>query len=476
MAISIKLKSDIDALLYSDPVEVNGETYFHTDFVCLTPEVKSALGTTIDAGFVNLLHDEITDPIYGIPLFTYTLPSGVVRKIHTSWVESVNGEEIVLPITVTNTKFVLLTKASAYSFEDNVIVPLSALPICVSCGAPIDHDSEHKVCDNCLTTTYFSIRNYNFKPDYKYYGTQAGTHAKRHPMWYGLELEYGLNSKREMGLLCFQYPELYLKSDSSISGGNYSAEMVSHPASFDYLTGPDSWVHKLDTLDAVNNPSKNGCHIHISRSAFRDDKHYAKFKYLLHSNIALVEAIGGRGLTSYCQANAPIRSLFKTQKSSKGGERNVLLNENNDNTFELRFMASTTKPKQVLRYIEFIDSLIKYTAYHFDTATLEQYFSSYLTKYKLKYPNIYKFLSTRKDKLEGSVTYKTPEFVSSALPSVSYSQLLTATKFEIDGHSYTVPSSFSEVCKVDNQDNVVRLFGIDISPTPADKIIVTYIK
>lgn len=483
--ISIKLKSNIDDLLELD--EESGAR--HTDYISPSVNVLVNLGKVIKVNYVSKSDITATPtadlPEEAIESLKYLVESTLVfalpteELIHHSWIESVNGQAI-LPSIDMSSAYIKLTDDYLLDTKSKTVINKSTVKICTECGKPLD--VAHKtLCSACLTKKYFHVQNYSYAPSFVMHGTQSGTHAKSNPIWYGLELEYGLESKLPMATLISDHStELYLKSDSSIRGGSFQAEMVSHPCSFKHLMSPTSWVSKLDTLDAVNNPESNGCHIHISRTAFKDDKHYAKFKFLIQENIELLELIGGRKLNQYCNITANKATMFKAMKEGTGGEKYALCNEQHKNTIELRFMASSNKSTQVKRYLQYIDSMIKYTAYYGSTASYDGYYK-YVTKYEATYPYICKLLSANESLLTGSIQYKAPTMLTCDILDLParYYGIVTQLEFSNtsgmdNGTVVRVDNSTFRIETDVNTGNIKSVYGYNIQPT--SKVIATYAK
>ena len=410
MTIKIKLKDNIDDILNYDE---ETQTHF-TDFIALSPEVKAMLGTSLEVELDLPRQCDIDEGDNSIQL---GIPDSEF-VIHPSWVAKCEGYKAAIDETL-NGNYVKLNSKVYYDIQADAIIPKSDVSVCTSCNAPLE-DSSEELCNHCLEEKYYKKYSYSYKPTFEFIGKQKGKHAKHNPIWYGVELEFGTKAKIKMAKLLKANPKVYAKDDSSIRGP-YCAELVSHPHSFDALKAKDSWIQGLSTLDAEDHPDSNGCHIHVSRTAFKSDQHYAKFKYLLHSNLELLEYVGGRKLNSYCEPYAPKHELFTIQKDDVKGERRSLCNESNKHTIELRFMASSNSPSQVLSYIEYLDSMIKYTAYHTTSATYNGYMK-YIIKYSDTYNNILSRLQENKVEISGSVSYKKPKLYEMKLADMPASR------------------------------------------------------
>lgn len=470
--MKITLKSNIESLLTT----LDGNR--STDVIDLTPTTEALLGKTIEVVIYNksMLNPSDSSEVAEMKkILAESTVTFVYQKdgrnfpIHHSWVDKFEGKAISKSIVPAN-PLILLTKDWYYKRETNELIPSSDIKLCTSCGGPLD-DTHPTICKTCFETKYFNVKSSSHTPSPIFFGTQSGTLAKTNPAWYGIELEYGLHTKLPMAKFVHDFEEeIYLKSDGSIRGGNHKAEMVSHPGSFTHLMSPDSWVSNLHTIDAEDMPLSNGCHIHISRTAFKDSKHYAKFKFLIQDNDELLELIGGRPLTSFCNKKTAKKLIHKCDKDYTGGEKYSTVNECHRATIELRFMASSNKPDQVKRYLQFIDSMLKYTAYYHQSASYQAYFS-YVTKYKETYPLVHAILDANPTVIKGEVVYKEPELVEMNLNDMTQADILNTIKIKFvkhvsdikDGTSKNVESNFSIEYNA-NRGFIERAFGYSLAP------------
>jgi len=205
---------------------------------------------------------------------------------------------------------------------------------------------------------------------------------------------------------------VYLKEDSSIQGDGHRVEIVSHPHSFNELMKKDSWLDTISTLP-TNNHEENGCHVHISRTAFEDDKHYGLFYFLIHSIEGIATKVGGRSLTGYCKMRPSGRIHNKANKrGDSGGDRSIFLNERGSQTVEARFFKGTTKTNELKSYVQLLESLIKYTRYHSKRVTIKGWFQ-YISQKSTKYKELLERVGdvTTHSEYDVIVTYKTPKRV-----------------------------------------------------------------
>lgn len=263
---------------------------------------------------------------------------------------------------------------------------------CTECSSMTTHESG--LCTACFIRKYTNINSYSFKPKPIFYGEQLEL-DKRNPVWYGIELEHSATNDKNVAEYNYKHnkdkPYFYMKSDSSIYSSNIPFEMVTHPHSFKELMASE-WLEHLNELKVLNNSDtrvKNGCHIHISNTAFVDDSHYSRWYFFVYSLASgILQRIANRELTSYCQ-NVKYDTIYNKELVQKGSEcaREVIINERNNKTREVRVFSTTTDPKVLKSYIQFLESTIKYSKYAKDTLCYDDYVA-YIVKYASKYQEL----------------------------------------------------------------------------------------
>ena len=363
-------------------------------------------------------------------------------------------------------KYFKVGNASVIEKSTELIIKTSTLPICTSCGAMADVEVDgKKICSTCLKDKYAKLNNYSYKPTPNFIGEQLSQDTDT-PYYYGIELEYGLTGKLDMSKLVFSHEkEVYLKSDSSIHGGDFRAELVTHPHSFKALMG-NCFIDKLPTLKATEDRQHNGCHIHISRDAFIDDKHYAKWYFLMHEMKNINEFIGGRELTNYCSFT-PEGKIGKKTKTYTGGRREVMINEANTTTVECRFFSSTVDPDEVRVFVQYLESLIKFTKYSDDVVTVEKWLE-YTKRKSAKYAKLIAKIATYTGGIEGSVEFRLPKQFKETVKGITLNNLQDITEITLyNGKVYKDVSHVSV-----NRDGVGFHFdhNRDSTRIPLDKI------
>lgn len=334
-----------------------------------------------------------------------TQPDGSAIYVSPKWIKAayIDSTKVVIKkANLIGDKYFKFLDNSFFDYSTKTLI--DKLPVCNCCGAPLTIDS--KLCPKCVDK-FTKLNDYNFKPSLTFHGTQLAADSE-HPIHYGLEFEYSINKPSQLAELVFSNQQaLYIKSDSSIKGaGQIAAEIVTHPHTYSALMSPDSLVHRISKLDVSESEAHNGIHIHVSRTAFKDNKHYSLFYFLLNSNKQFIEFIGNRELTEFCEHNIYGR-VFTKENKVNNGERRSVVNEQNKDTIEIRFFNSTTNINHIYSYIQFVDSLIKYTKYHKKQVSLLKW-AAYVSKYKSKYSALHSRILDYKHELAGSVTFKPP--------------------------------------------------------------------
>jgi hypothetical protein len=180
---------------------------------------------------------------------------------------------------------------------------------------------------------------------------------------------------------------VYLKEDGSL---NHGFEIVSHPMTLGFATNHFDW-------NGISGLIKKGCkswdtstcglHVHLSRSAFRDEKHLFKFFKLILDNAPDVKRFAGRDserwanfdkgyfLNAWNEYNDDGNYVSRTNDSlmkhakneSRNDNRYCAVNLQNRHTVELRFFKPSLNPKTVQAALQFCDAVFNYTETECDT-------------------------------------------------------------------------------------------------------------
>ena len=363
--------------------------------------------------------------------------------IHFNWIEYINDEKILnktlTPDTVGYNKI-----TNSYAIEPCTmeLLPIEELPMC-SCGKVGKtkmYDGKW-LCSECLEELT-KKNNYSYKPDYKYIGKQLPNDIDN-PVWYGLEVEVAVDKGTLTPFVYKHKDSLYLKDDSSIRGSGYKVEIVSHPHSFNSLMSKDSWLEDISKL-SIDENDNNGCHVHISRSAFKDDKHYSLFYFLLHKMEKIATKVGGRALTDYCRMTPSGRVFNKKNTRTEGNGRSLFLNEQNTYTVEARFFKGTVDTSRLKAYIQFLESMIKYTKYHSKSVTVNGWFR-YTKKKSKKYSELIDILGSLDgvEELNNKVVYKEPKIIKKKFKELTYNDYSSIDSLSTSSNTFNNVSIYT---------------------------------
>lgn len=279
-----------------------------------------------------------------------------------------------------------------YEFETNrEINRYEGDQYCDDCYSDVIHEAEYEAENDSNSS---GIHGYSYKPETIFHhsdGNARLTHQKTNNIYepmMGIELETELVDENYLSHAANYINNtadglVYLKEDCSI---NHGFEIVSHPMTLNYLQNhAQRYKTCLDYLRKNGyrawGTSTCGLHIHISKNAFTDTKHEAKFLYFIFKNKKTLVKFAGRqsgyakfDLDSFVGApthldiaNKPtvlevVKGVRKNGEYVPGQfERNLAVNRSNYNTHELRIFRPSLRFTTVLAYAEFVHCLFSYS-------------------------------------------------------------------------------------------------------------------
>ena len=225
---------------------------------------------------------------------------------------------------------------------------------CQNCGYEYYEDDGHE-CDEDESGSRW-IHSYGFKPRPIFFGSA--------PYHLGLELEVEARCARLTEGAEIMYDAVggraYLKYDGSLSNG---FEIVTHPHSLSEIQDKFPWdaVAKIQDLGFRSwNTSSCGIHVHVSRSAFKDDAHQIKFTKLIYDNQRQVERLAGRK-SNYAKFNDKGKVVAKVKYGNQSDGRYSAVNNENENTLEVRVFRGSLRKERILSAVEFVHAAVEYT-------------------------------------------------------------------------------------------------------------------
>ena len=259
-----------------------------------------------------------------------------------------------------------------YSLADNRDAVLcdncyEEYPACDCCGNRCTEVDVNNYCESCKYRNV--IRNYTYRPS-----DPAFFKAKKtNPDYYfGLELEVLChNPSKSAYQILESAPDdlIYFKDDSSIAGQGF--EMVTNPFSWSYyLKAKGDFMGILQEMRGVGATAHKSCgiHIHVSRSAFKSQKHLYSFLRLVtaENNRAFTETMAGRSTDEWASLSNQgdkntIIDKAKCKDKSSGFGRYTAVNMDNSATIEIRIFRSTLDDLEFFKNIEYVKAMVDYT-------------------------------------------------------------------------------------------------------------------
>lgn len=156
----------------------------------------------------------------------------------------------------------------------------------------------------------------------------------------------------------------HAEQDGSLNSG---IEFITQPATLSAWRG--SFGERIrEYMQAVKanggsfNANTCGAHVHVSRTAFDDDNHLARFAVFMTHNPEFALAISGRNsLHQWARTDKHVRGELRRNVKNKTGNRYSAVNLSNPNTVEIRIFRGTNDFAEIIGAIEFINALIEYT-------------------------------------------------------------------------------------------------------------------
>lgn len=201
------------------------------------------------------------------------------------------------------------------------------------------------------------IRRYDYRPDFVIYGGEGNT--------FGVEIEIdgGGESDRKFKEIKGDFEEIYAKHDGSLDRG---FELVSHPLTFNYLMSMD-WKSMFDRALELgyrsDKTSTCGLHVHVGRSAFKNDEHLASVIAFIYNRWDdVVHFTRRRGSSLDRWASKPnfsdeINDLIYRNRD----DRYKAINLTNSATVEFRMFKGTLNSNTFKATVQLLNNLIEIT-------------------------------------------------------------------------------------------------------------------
>ncbi len=268
---------------------------------------------------------------------------------------------------------------------------------CDGCGTLLSEDNQYSdshgdgtYCEGCRPSDNDDdsdneyIHNYGHKPKPIFHG--SGIH-------YGVELEITCDRDTAEDTIDTLGGDshVYLKDDSSISGGGY--EIVTHPhtlAEQRALWAPFNDFARRKGFKA----NGNGMHVHIERSKLTPYRIAIMQRFMnREDNHGFIAAIAQRDTASWAKCDA---ELGKGMHCRGNGARYSALNLTNTKTVEIRIFRGTIRKSEFTKNLEFCDALVQWSVDRSHASTSVADFTAWVRKSRKTYPALDAFLVEHK--------------------------------------------------------------------------------
>lgn len=156
---------------------------------------------------------------------------------------------------------------------------------------------------------------------------------------------------------------VYCKRDGSLP--EHGFEIVTYPMSYAYTMQNNIFLtfNDIDFLRSFRHP-QCGHHIHVSRTAFKNDHHLAKTIVFFAQNDYFIEFIAQRPHGDYCKLELTGAALEEKLRSQGRGHedrsRYSAVNLTNRNTVEFRVFKGNISPERIIKNLQFVKCVIEF--------------------------------------------------------------------------------------------------------------------
>ena len=157
--------------------------------------------------------------------------------------------------------------------------------------------------------------------------------------------------------------DAHAELDSSVEG----IEFISQPATLDAWRGQygarmSEYLRGFRGEGFTANTPNCGAHVHVSRTAFADDSHLARFAtFFVHNPEFITELSGRDSVEQWASVEKYRAGALRDEVKGRFGNRYRAVNLRNSATVEIRIFAGTDEFAETLGQIEFVSALVEFT-------------------------------------------------------------------------------------------------------------------
>ena len=196
--------------------------------------------------------------------------------------------------------------------------------------------------------------------------------------------------------------DAHAELDSSVEG----IEFISQPATLEAWRGRygarmAEYLRGFRGEGFTAGAADCGAHVHVSRTAFADDSHLARFATFFVHNPEFVTELSGRDSVEQWASVEKYRAgALRDEVKGRFGDRYRAVNLRNSATVEIRIFAGTDEFAETLGQIEFISALVEFTrelpiSAIMSGALLADNFTAWIADNRAQFPNAVALMITR---------------------------------------------------------------------------------
>lgn len=196
--------------------------------------------------------------------------------------------------------------------------------------------------------------------------------------------------------------DAHAELDSSVEG----IEFISQPATLDAWRGQygarmAEYLRGFRGEGLTASTPDCGAHVHVSRTAFDNDSHLARFAtFFVHNPEFITELSGRDSVEQWASVEKYRAGALRDEVKGRFGARYRAVNLRNSATVEIRIFAGTDEFAETLGQIEFISALVEFTrdlpiSAIMSGALLADNFVAWLADNRAQFPNAVALMITR---------------------------------------------------------------------------------
>ena len=279
---------------------------------------------------------------------------------------------------------------------------------CDNCEYSFNSDEIHNgYCVDCNEDRHMG-GEYNYNYNFTYFKTLREPRYNGNLLYFGIELEVGCEDNVNFSNILGDYtPRIVMLTDDCSIYNNeieYGVELVSHPATFNWLNeNRNIWNDILRRFrrNGIQSFTTETCgiHIHLSKNAFTHS-HMYNFLKMIYEYPKFTKFISQRdSMDRWCSLKneADPEAIAKKADDKRSWEKYTAVNLIHPASVEVRIFRGNLNERSFYKNIQYLHSLFMYTKEcprNDSGLTIENYLQ-YVSIHKKQYKDLYEWLDER---------------------------------------------------------------------------------